>query len=86
MRDGDIPSLPAGYHLDLISDPDTITLQRPNGTIVGRFTRDADPEEIKATAEEDATGEARPSSARLEGLKGSSAAICPAPSQPRLPE
>ncbi len=55
MRDGDIPSLPSGYHLDLISDPDTIILQRPNGTVVAHFTRDADPEEIKLTAEEDAT-------------------------------
>jgi hypothetical protein len=55
MRDGDTPGLPSGYHLDLISDPDTITLQRPNGTVVARFSRDADPEEIKLTAEEDAT-------------------------------
>ena len=55
MRDGDIPSLPAGYHLDLISDPDTIALRRPNGAVVARFSRDADPEEIKLTAEEDAT-------------------------------
>lgn len=55
MRDGDIPGLPSGYHLDLISDPDTITLQRSNGTVVARFSRDADPEEIKLTAEEDAT-------------------------------
>jgi hypothetical protein len=51
--------LPAGYHLDLISDPDTIILQRPNGTVVARFTRDADPEEVKLTAEEDATRQAR---------------------------
>jgi hypothetical protein len=55
MRDGDIPGLPSGYHLDLISDPDTNTLQRPNGTVVARFSRDADPEEIMLTAEEDAT-------------------------------
>ena len=67
MRDGDIPSLPSGYHLDLISDPDTIILQRPNGTVVAHFTRDADPEEIKLTAEEDATRQVRPSSERLEG-------------------
>ena len=28
MRDGDIPSLSSGYHLDLISDPDTIDSER----------------------------------------------------------
>ena len=59
MRDGDIPSLPSGYHLDLISDPDTITLRRPSGAVVARFSRIADPEEIKLTAEEDATRQAR---------------------------
>ena len=59
MRDGDMPSLPAGYHLDLISDPDTIILRRRNGAVVARFTRIADPEEIKLTAEEDATRQAR---------------------------
>ena len=59
MRDGDIPSLPAGYHLDLISDPDTIALRRSSGAVVARFSRIADPEEIKLTAEEDATRQAR---------------------------
>ena len=58
MRDGDTPRLPSGYHLDLISDPDTITLRRPSGAVVARFSRIADPEEIKLTAEEDATRQA----------------------------
>ena len=58
MREGDIPGLPSGYHLDLISDPDTITLRRPGGAVVARFSRIADPEEIKSTAEEDATRQA----------------------------
>ena len=45
--------LPAGYRLDLVSDPDVITLRRTDGTVVARFTRFADPEEIRQTAEED---------------------------------
>ncbi len=70
MRDGDTPSLPSGYHLDLISDPDTITLQRPNGTVVARFTRAAEPEEIKLTAEEDALRARRALDGRASKAKG----------------
>jgi hypothetical protein len=32
-----LPKLPEGYHLDLISDPDTPTLRRQDGTVVARF-------------------------------------------------
>jgi hypothetical protein len=45
--------LPAGYSLDLLSDPCIITLLRPDGTVAARFTFFADPEEVRQTAEED---------------------------------
>jgi len=46
--------LPEGYHLDLLSDPCVITLRRPAGTVVARFTPFADPKEIiRQAAEED---------------------------------
>ena len=48
--------LPAGYHLDLLSDPCVIILRRPAGTVVARFTPFADPKEIRQAAEEDREG------------------------------
>ena len=45
--------LPEGYHLDLLSDPCVIILRRPGETVVARFTRFADPKEIRQAAEED---------------------------------
>jgi hypothetical protein len=45
--------LPAGYHLDLLSDPCVIILRRPGESIVARFTLFADPKEIRRAAEED---------------------------------
>jgi hypothetical protein len=45
--------LPAGYTLDLVGDPCVIVLRRGGGAIVARFTRNADPQEIRRAAEED---------------------------------
>ena len=45
--------LPSGYYLDLTADPCVITLCRADGTVVARFTRAADPQEVKGLAEED---------------------------------
>ncbi len=45
--------LPPGYRLDLIGDPCVIVLRRQDGTVVARFTRNADPEEIRRAAEEE---------------------------------
>ena len=56
MRDDETPRLPPGYYLDLVSDPSIVTLCRPDGTVVARFTYDADPEEIRRAAEEDYEG------------------------------
>ena len=53
IRDDFTTRLPAGYRLDLVGDPCIITLLRPDGTVAARFTRFADPEEIRHTAEED---------------------------------
>ena len=53
IRDDFTTQLPAGYRLDLLSDPCVITLLRPDGTVVARFTRFAEPQEIRHTAEED---------------------------------
>ena len=55
VRDNETSKLPPGYRLDLIGDPGVIVLRRPDGTIVARFTRFADPQEIKRAAEEDRT-------------------------------
>ncbi len=54
MRDEQQPSrLPSGYRLDLIGDPCTIILRRPDETVVARFTHNVDPEEIRRVAEAD---------------------------------
>lgn len=53
IRDDPISGLPAGYHLDLLSDPCVIILRRPGETVVARFTPFADPKEIRQAAEED---------------------------------
>jgi hypothetical protein len=45
--------LPRGYLLDPLRDPSVIALLRPDGTLVARFTRFADPQEIRRAAEED---------------------------------
>jgi len=45
--------LPAGYHLDLLSDPCVVILRRPGETVVARFTPFADPKELRRAAEED---------------------------------
>jgi hypothetical protein len=55
VRDNETSKLPPGYRLDLIGDPGVIVLRRPGGTIVARYTRFADPQEIKWTAEDDRT-------------------------------
>jgi hypothetical protein len=53
MRDDENSQLPAGYSLDLVGDPCVVILRRYDGTVVARFTRIADPEEIRRAAEED---------------------------------
>ncbi len=45
--------LPSGYRLDLVGDPCLIVLRRQDGTVVARFTHNADPEEIRRAAEEE---------------------------------
>ncbi|HEX5848618.1 MAG TPA: hypothetical protein VFY59_05425 [Rubrobacter sp.] len=50
--------MPAGYALDLRSDPGVIVLRRADGTVVARFTTHVDPEEIRQAAEEDRRGAA----------------------------
>jgi hypothetical protein len=54
MREGKRTTrLPPGYRLDRIGDPDVIVLRREDGTVVARFTQNADPKEIRRAAEED---------------------------------
>jgi hypothetical protein len=53
MRDDKISRLPSGYRLDLIDDPCVMVLRRSDGTVVARFTRNADPEEVRRAAEAD---------------------------------
>jgi hypothetical protein len=45
--------LPPGYRLDLVDDPCVIVLRRGDGTVVARFTHNADPQEMSRAAEED---------------------------------
>jgi hypothetical protein len=45
--------LPPGYRLDLVGDPCVIVLVREDGTVVARFTHNADPQEISRAVEED---------------------------------
>jgi hypothetical protein len=45
--------LPSGYYLDVTPDPCVITLCRADGTVVTRFTRASDPQEVRRAAEED---------------------------------
>jgi hypothetical protein len=53
IRDDLTSGLPAGYYVDLLSDPCIIILRRPGETVVARFTPFADPQEIRRAAEED---------------------------------
>jgi hypothetical protein len=53
VRDDETSHLPPGYRLDLVGDPCVIILRGPNGTVIARFTRNVDPEEIQRAAEED---------------------------------
>ena len=48
--------LPPGYRLDRVGDPCVIILRREDGTVVARFTHNADPEEIRRAAAEDYQG------------------------------
>jgi hypothetical protein len=45
--------LPPGYRLDFVGDPCVIVLRREDETVVARFTHNADPEEMRRSAEED---------------------------------
>ena len=42
--------LPPGYRLDLVNDPSVLALVREDGTVVARFTHNADPGEIRRFA------------------------------------
>jgi hypothetical protein len=53
VRGDSVSRLPPGYALDLVSDPCILVLRNPEGKIVARFTRNADPEEVRRAAEED---------------------------------
>ena len=48
--------MPQGYALDLLGDPCVIALRRADETVVARFTKYVDPEEIRRAAEEDHRG------------------------------
>jgi hypothetical protein len=48
--------LPLGYALDLLGHPCVIVLRRVDETVVARFTKNVDPEEIRRAAEEDHRG------------------------------
>ena len=48
--------LPRGYALDLLGDPCVIALRRADETVVARFTKYVDPEEIRRAVEEDHRG------------------------------
>ncbi len=53
MRAAKTRRLPPGYRLDLVDDPGVIVMRREDETVVARFTHNADPEEIRRSAEED---------------------------------
>jgi hypothetical protein len=54
MREDDTTTrLPPGYRPDLVGDPCAIALFREDGTVVARFTHNADPEEVRWAAVED---------------------------------
>jgi hypothetical protein len=53
VRADKTPRLPPGYRLDLVHDPCVIVMRREDATVVARFTNNADPEEMRRTAEED---------------------------------
>jgi hypothetical protein len=53
VRAAKTPRLPPGYRLDLVDDPGVIVMRREDETVVARFTHNADPEEMRRTAEED---------------------------------
>ena len=48
--------LPSGYTLDLVGDPCVIVLRRADWTVVARFTKHVDPEDIRQAAEADRRG------------------------------
>jgi hypothetical protein len=54
-------NLPAGYTLDLAGDPCVIVLLREDGSVVARFTRKVDPQEVRRAAEGDSRGPRSPS-------------------------
>ena len=60
MRRNDEEStrLPPGYTLDLLGDPCVVVVRRADGTVVARFTKNVDPEQIRRAAEEDRKGPA----------------------------
>ena len=53
MREENPSNLPEGYTLDLAGDPCVIVLLREEGSVVARFTRNVDPQEVRGAAEED---------------------------------
>ena len=52
-RNDEPTRLPPGYGLDLLGDPCVILLRRADGTLVARFPKNVDPEQIRRAAEED---------------------------------
>jgi hypothetical protein len=57
-RNDESTRLPPGYTLDLLGDPCVIVVRRADGTVVARFTKNVDPEQIRRSAEEDRKGPA----------------------------
>ena len=54
-------NLPAGYTIDLVGDPCVIVLLRGDRSVVARFTRNVDPQEVRRAAEEDSRSSRSPS-------------------------
>ena len=67
MREENPSNLPAGYTLDLAGDPCVIVLLREDGSVVARFARNVDPQEVRRAAEEDSRGPRSPSSHERRG-------------------
>jgi hypothetical protein len=54
LKRADEIRLPPGYRIDLVSEPEMITLRRRDGSVVGRFSAmGADGKEIERVAWED---------------------------------
>jgi hypothetical protein len=72
VREENPSNLPAGYTLDLVGDPCVIVLLRADGTVVARFTRNVDPQEVRGAAEEDSAAGGHSSAVSSRGTRSPS--------------